>query len=124
MEYSINYLGDTYYLPAYNFSIADKIEKQEQLNTGNSKFRDKCKGMYDLICELIGDDIKSVIGDFQSTDPNVLNIIYLSIVRAYNKPVSDFNQEEASIALNNEQLDKIMQVLSAMDKAKNLKVIK
>lgn len=124
MEYSINYLGDTYYLPAYTFSIADKIEKQEQLNTGNSRFRDKCKGMYDLICELIGDDIKSVIGDFQSTDPNVLNIIYLSIVRAYNKPVSDFNQEEASIALNNEQLDKIMQVLSAMDKAKNLKVIK
>ena len=50
MTYSIIINNETVNLPDYTFSIADKIEEQERINSGNGKFRDKCRGMYDLIC--------------------------------------------------------------------------
>ena len=37
-NYYITYAGQEYDLPQYTFAIADMIEKQEVINSGNAKF--------------------------------------------------------------------------------------
>lgn len=132
MKYFITVSGSTYDLPDYTFAIADKIEVQENMNSGNGKFRDKCKGMYDLICSLIGKDkVENQIGKFTECDPNMVNILYLDIIKAYNKPLSEYNLtenetkfNEALSALDGEQLDKLSDLMKAVSSMDNFKVVK
>lgn len=125
MNYTLNYGGESFELPPYNFSIADKLEKQEVINAGNGRFRDKCNSMYILITELLGKDtVEKLIGKFADCDPNEINIIYLLITRTYSKPLAEYTQSESFESLENPQIDKLIELVNAFDKASKLKVIK
>lgn len=125
MNYTLNYGGESFELPPYNLSIADKLEKQEAINTGNGRFRDKCNSMYILITELLGKDtVENLIGKFVDCDPNEINIVYLLITRAYSKPLTEYTQSESFESLENPQIDKLIDLVNAFDKASRLKVIK
>lgn len=132
MRYFVTINNETTDLPDYTFSIADKIEEQERLNSGNGKFRDKCRGMYDLICSLVGKDkVESQIGKFPECDPNMVNIIYLDIIKAYNKPLNDYNIDEnqtkfneAFSAVDGEQMRKLTDLVNAMTSMEKIKVVK
>lgn len=132
MRYFVTINNETTDLPDYTFSIADKIEEQERLNAGNGKFRDKCRGMYDLICSLVGKDkVESQIGKFPECDPNMVNIIYLDIIKAYNKPLNDYNIDEnqtkfseAFSAVDGEQMRKLTDLVNAMTSMEKIKVVK
>lgn len=125
MNYTLNYGGESFELPPYNLSIADKLEKQEAINTGNGRFRDKCNSMYILITELLGKDtVENLIGKFVDCDPNEINIVYLLITRAYSKPLTEYTQNESFESLENPQIDKLIDLVNAFDKASRLKVIK
>lgn len=55
MDYSLNYKNEIVPLPPYNFSIADRIEKQDSMNiSGNVSMKDRCQSMYNIISEIIG----------------------------------------------------------------------
>lgn len=125
MTYTANFEGNIIELPDYTFNIADKLERQESVNSGNSKLKDKCKSMYDLITELIGTElITTLLGKFNESDPNRINILYLSIINAYNKPLQDFSESSVDDKINMEQIDKIVSLVSALEKAQNIKVNK
>ena len=132
MRYFVTINNETTDLPDYTFSIADKIEEQERLNSGNGKFRDKCRGMYDLICSLVGKDkVESQIGKFPECEPNMVNIIYLDIIKAYNKPLNDYNIDEnqtkfneAFSAVDGEQMRKLTDLVNAMTSMEKIKVVK
>ena len=125
MTYTANFEGNIIELPDYTFNIADKLERQETVNSGNSKHKDKCKSMYDLITDLIGTElITTLLGKFNESDPNRINILYLSIINAYNKPLQDFSESSVDDKINMEQIDKIVSLVSALEKAQNIKVNK
>ena len=125
MTYKANFEGNIIDLPDYSFNIADKLERQESVNSGNSKLKDKCKSMYDLITDLIGAELTTtLLGKFNESDPNRINILYLSIINAYNKPLQDFSESSVDDKINMEQIDKIVSLVSALEKAQNIKVNK
>jgi hypothetical protein len=120
---SLCLIKKTHHLPQYTFAIADMIEKQEVINSGNTKFKDKCKSMYDLLSKLLGEDaITNLVGKFTESDPNTINIFYLMVVRAYAKPLEEYNEENATIDLDKYQVDKIVNLVEALDKASKIKV--
>ena len=112
-------------LPKYTFDIAEKIERQEIVNSGTSKFKDKCKSMYTTICSIIGEDkVSDAIGAFNETDPNLINIMYLELIKAYNKPIEEFNQNKLTDSLQNsgvEDITKLLNSLQNIDKLKGFK---
>ena len=81
--------------------------------------------MYELVCDLLGqENCEKALGKFNNVDPNELNILYLSIVQVYNKPLTSFNQATALDDIDLSQYDKLIDFINAMDKAKNLAVNK
>lgn len=124
-DYRIEYGGNEYELPKYSFLISEKLEKQEEINKGVSNFKSKCKQMYNLIADILGADVtKDIIGEFSSTDPNEINILYLKIVKAYSKPIEDFNEDTISNSLDNLTVDKIIELTKAVEKANSLNIRK
>lgn len=122
MEYSMFYNGESYDLPRYNFSIAEKIEKQEMLNRGTGLFKDKCKGMYNLIVDLLGkEETEKCIGKFNEADPNEINIAYLEIVKAYGKPVLEYNTTSAEEKIEDANIDKLAKIVNAFEKIEKMK---
>ena len=125
MDYSMTVNGMVIELPKYTFDIAEKIERQEIVNSGTSKFKDKCKSMYATICSIIGDDkVSDAIGTFNETDPNLINIMYLELIKAYNKPIEEFNQNKLTDSLQNsgvEDITKLLNSLQNIDKLKGFK---
>lgn len=122
MTYELNYGGEIVELPAYNFDIADKLEKQETINSGTAKFRDKCKSMYELIRSLTGEEfVSKVIGNFNKADPNEINIVYMKIVRVYSSPLNEYNEDSLN-QVDYSKIDKVVEIINALDKARNIKL--
>lgn len=126
MDYQVEFNGDVYTLPKYNLKIAEQLEKQEAFNSKTELgFKEKCRKMYELVCDLLGqENCEKALGKFNNVDPNELNILYLSIVQVYNKPLTSFNQATALDDIDLSQYDKLIDFINAMDKAKNLAVNK
>lgn len=121
MEYEIIWNGETYQIPGYSLKIADKLEEIELLNRGNQKFRDKCKKMYDFIGDILTKSIATqLLGKFDESDPNNINILYLEIVKTYNKPLVDYNKSDAEEKLNAPELDKVIELVKAIPQLKEL----
>mgnify|MGYP003287575480 FL=1 len=115
MNYSIEFDGANYDLVPYSFGISDKLEKVDAFNESNATVREKCKKMYDLESEIIGKDtFESDFGKFEDVDPNVLNILWLKIIDAYEKPLTDFQTERRSQTLDDVEADKVLKVLETL----------
>lgn len=115
MNYSIEFDGANYELLPYSFVVSDKLEKVDTFNESNATVREKCKKMYDLEAELIGKDtFESDFGKFEDVDPNVLNILWLKIIDAYEKPLTDFQTERRSQTLDDVEADKVLKVLETL----------
>ena len=114
--YSIVFNGTEVNLPKYSFTIANKIEEIEISNNNSSKkFKDKCNLMYKFESELIGkQQLSELIGDFNDCDPNDINLLYLSIVESYQKPIADYNSEATESKMNDANLSKLLEVLNVV----------
>lgn len=122
MEYTVIYNGQSYDIPNYSIKISEKLEEIELLNRGNQKFRDKCKKMYDFIGEVLTKQVANeLIGKFEDSDPNTINILYLEIVKAYNKPLADYNESEVEKRINSDELEKMLELVKALPSIEKLK---
>lgn len=122
MEYTVIYNGQSYDIPNYSIKISEKLEEIELLNRGNQKFRDKCKKMYDFIGEILTKQVTSeLIGKFEDSDPNAINILYLEIVKSYNKPLTDYNETEVEKRINSDELEKMLELIKALPSIEKLK---
>ena len=121
MDYRLNFKGQTIKLPAYSLALAEKLEKQETINSGGKSLLEKCTSMYDLCSELIGNDlVKNIIGTLDTLDPNELNMLYLTIINSYNAPLSEFSQSQA-----NDKLSRVSDTMSQLSTLlNNVEVLK
>lgn len=117
INYSVIINNTEYDLPEYTLDIAEKLENVDRANTSSRSLRDKCKGIYALITQLLGEETtKEIVGDFSKVDPNKLNIIYLRIVDAYNNPLNNFETERRAQTLDDAGFTKIMGVMETLSK--------
>ena len=122
MEYTVIYNGQSYDIPDYSIKISEKLEEIELLNRGNQKFKDKCRKMYDFIGEILTKQVASeLIGKFEDSDPNTINILYLEIVKSYNKPLTDYNEAEVEKRINSDELEKMLELVKALPSIEKLK---
>lgn len=123
--YNVVINGTSYELPAYTMLIAEKLEKQEIINASTQKMRDKLKAMYELCEDLLGKQaVKELLGTFTEMDPNTLNIVYLEIIKQYNKPLTDYNTQQTAGKLEDVQIDKITELFKAVSQADMLTRVK
>ncbi len=117
INYNVIINNTEYDLPDYTLDIAEKLENVDRANTSSRSLRDKCKGIYALITQLLGEETtKEIVGDFSKVDPNKLNIIYLRIVDAYNNPLNNFETERRAQTLDDAGFTKIMSVVETLSK--------
>ena len=117
MEYIFEYNNEEIKLPNYNLDIVDKLEKADKVNMSeNRTLREKTKVLFELETDLIGEEkTKELVGgDLKSCDPNIVQILFILIIRAYDKPIDDINaeKEEGTFA----QLSQMKDFAEAMSK--------
>lgn len=112
MNYEVRLNDRVIALPKYSFKIAGMLEAQETMNSSTDSLIAKCKSMYSLFCELLTENtVKDILGEFDSCDPNEINLLYLDIINSYNSPLM-----EKQTMQNNSNLDKIGENMSRIDK--------
>ena len=122
-NYSITWeaTGETIHLPDYTVDIAEKIESVMLYADTKARFRDKIKKMYDFLSNLLGKEkVVEQFGKFETCDPNDINLLFLRITDAYNRPVSDYNEDKIVEKLDKTQIDKLSKIVDSADKIKNL----
>lgn len=113
--------GETIHLPDYTVDIAEKIESVMLYADTKARFRDKIKKMYDFLDKLIGKEVVvGQFGKFENCDPNDINLLFLKITDAYNRPVSDYNEDKIVEKLDKTQIEKLSKIVDSADKIKNL----
>lgn len=113
--------GETIHLPDYTVDIAEKIESVMLYADTKARFRDKIKKMYDFLDKLLGKEVVvGQFGKFENCDPNDINLLFLRITDAYNRPVSDYNEDKIVEKLDKTQIDKLSKIVDSADKIKNL----
>ena len=122
-NYSITWeaTGETIHLPDYTVDIAEKIESVMLYADTKARFRDKIKKMYDFLDKLLGKEVVvGQFGKFENCDPNDINLLFLKITDAYNRPISDYNEDKIVEKLDKTQIDKLSKIVDSADKIKNL----
>ena len=121
MQYNINYNDTVVTLPKYSLKIAEMLEQQDKINSSPIKFREKCKTMFITLENIIGNEkISELLGKFEECDPNDINLLYLSTVKAYGEPLNSYNTDSVYNSLNDMQVDKLTRLMDALEKANKL----
>lgn len=118
MEYTIIEDGKSYDLPKHSVKISNEMESIEKFKANAKSVKDQLKKMYGFCCEMLGDESAGeLLGDFEDSDPNMINIVYLDIVEAYRKPIEDYEREKQSETLSRYDLKKYIEIFNAFSKA-------
>ena len=121
MQYNINYNDTVVTLPKYSLKIAEMLEQQDKINSSPIKFREKCKTMFTTLTNIIGNEkISELLGKFEECDPNDINLLYLSVIKAYGEPLNSYNTDSVYNSLNDMQVDKLTRLMDALEKAQKL----
>ena len=121
MQYNINYNDTVVTLPKYSLKIAEMLEQQDKINSSPIKFREKCKTMFTTLENIIGNEkISELLGKFEECDPNEINLLYLSVIKAYGEPLNSYNTDSVYNSLNDMQVDKLTRLMDALEKAQKL----
>lgn len=114
--------GSVLDLPQYSMAIAKKLENADKVNAGQQPFEKKTRAVYDVVSDIIGKDkVKENIGEFAEVDPNAVYILYMQIVREYNRPIDEFNREKLEQSLESSQVEKVTSIIDAAEKARGWK---
>ena len=129
MNYFIEVNNQEVSLPQYTWEIEDKLVEADKINMSENKTsRQKGEHLYNLECELIGEDkTKEIVGgDLKSCDPNAIQVVFIKILRAYDKPIEDVNAEKEQPMLDqlgqiSEYADKMSKMPEVVDKVSGAK---
>lgn len=129
MNYFIEFDNQEISLPQYTWEIEDKLVEADKINMSENKTsRQKGEHLYNLECELIGEDkLKNLVGgDLKSCDPNAIQVVFIKILRAYDKPIEDVNAEKEQPMLDqlgqiSEYADKMSKMPEVVDKVSGAK---
>lgn len=112
--YKVKFNNHDIELPEYSVEIASDIQELDNVEGDiNTKFR----ALYDFIVSVIGSDkTLEVLKTFDKADPNMINILFLSIVEEYNKPLKEYQMKESLKSLGALDDPQIKQSLETIDK--------
>ena len=118
--YKITFDGKQVELPTYTVSLAKKIEELDKVD-GDIEF--KLNAMYGFIVEVIGEEkTEELIGEFELSDPNLINILFLDILQEYNRPYDERQIEDATKEIvsvfDNPRVKKAVESLDSLRKLK------
>ena len=124
MKYSFVYQNKTYNLPAYNVEMVRKLETLDEQGA-NASSSEQLQMLYNYINETLGDEVTNgLLGDFDNADPNEVNIVYISIVNAYHRPLEEheLKERESEVKENFKavQSEKIVDLMNALSKASEM----
>ena len=116
-------------LPMPNIDVTDKIDDADKFfMSENRTRREKHEYLFKLECDLIGEDkTKELVGgDFKSCDQNMIQTLFVKIIRAYDKPIDDIRAEEeeetyeqlGQLAQTAEQLNKVPDTAGKLNRMK------
>lgn len=99
-------------LPNYSFGIAERLEECSAINSSERTYKDKCLALYDFEKDLLGEDkISELVGDFETCDPNDIQLLFMGIVSCYNQPIEKKRNEQINNALSKIDIDKISKIM-------------
>lgn len=118
MEYSLDFRGNTIELPKYTLAITDKFDKLEKDNSKVLSAKERVKNIYKFLEDLLGKErTKEILDDFNNCDPNEVNILYLDIIKCYNKPVEEHESSGLKEQMDNAGVAEIIKLLEAISKS-------
>ena len=129
MNYIFDYNGEEITLPKYSFAIQEDINKADKINMSeNYDYKKKCRTLYDFESRLIGEEkLKEILeGEFDQSDPNEIQILFILICRCYDNPIENVNNEESEDTLQQigqikdfaEQMNKVPETMGKVQKLK------
>lgn len=124
MKYSFVYQKKTYELPAYNVEMVRKLETLDEQCVNISR-SEQVQLLYNYVNDTLGEEVtKELLSDFENSDPNEVNVIYSSIVNAYNKPLEQYELKERESEMKENfkavQSEKIVDLMNALSKASEM----
>ena len=124
MKYSFVFQNKSYNLPNYNVEMVRKLETLDEQGA-NASSSEQLQLLYNYINETLGDEVTNgLLGDFDNADPNEVNIVYISIVNAYHKPLTEHELKERESEMKENfkavQSEKIVDLMNALSKASEM----
>lgn len=108
MEYRLEINDQVYELPKFNLGMKKKIDQiNKDSKNDNISLEKRVTAIHNFLKETLGEEAVNVIceGDsIETVDLQAINITYLSIVKAYDKPMEEFNSKKLEDVLNNDAL--------------------
>lgn len=115
--YKITFEGQNIDLPNYTLEISRKIESLNKVDEEES-IEVKLQAMYSFIDDILGTEkTVKVLGEYEKCDPNLINILFLSIIDEYDRPRKEYVMNRA---LKDYQDPRLKNALNALDKTANL----
>ena len=100
MQYSVVHNGVTCLLPEFTRRVKKKIDEvNEKISNVTIPLDTRIDTMYAFLQESVGEEnLAKALGseDLDEVDMNDVNILYLKIVKEYDRPLEEFNRPEMS----------------------------
>lgn len=103
--------GQTYELPKFTLSVADKINTVYAAE--KVSVRDSYKGQYAFVVDMLGkDNATQALGasGINDCDLNTLTILFNEIEKAMRKPIADYNSDAANATMNDPSVQKLVAI--------------
>lgn len=115
--YTIYFGNKEVRLPNYSFDIAEMLETVGAINNSNRAYKEKCSEVYEFEKKLLGEStVNELVGEFNSCDPNDIQLLFMGIVDCYNQPIKQKRDEQLKNALNRTDFSKISKLMEIADK--------
>lgn len=96
MEYKVEHNGVTGVLPAFTRGVRRNIDEvNKKISDETVSLDARTEALYEFLEDSIGEEsLTKMLGsnDLDDIDLNDMNILFLKITKAYDKPVTDFNK--------------------------------
>lgn len=124
MEYSIIVNGRSYDLPKKTVAVMERLDAVLLVDSIKGlTVRQKYEKLHSFIIELIGkENAAEALGGEKLADLDVseITLTIRRIVDAYERPIAEYQAEQASAKLNRLPLDRIVETMNAAEKVINM----
>lgn len=96
MQYEVKHNGVTSILPVFTRGVKRNIDEvNRKISDETISLDARTEALYEFLGETVGEEaLTKMLGgsDLDDIDLNDMNILFLKITKAYDKPVTDFNK--------------------------------
>lgn len=118
MDYIVEFNNAEYSLAPYTIAVADKIEKLESTTSKLLGLKEKVKNIYKFLEDVMSKEVvQQVIGTFDNVDPNAVYLLYFNVIKSYNKPITEYNNDNVRENLDTAGIKELTELINAFSKS-------